>query len=73
VNNYNKLVLSSRDKGQGHLPFPTAIPRMMADPDSRKSARVMNAFMKIKKLDLAALELAYMNAPHGGGTKFTPG
>jgi predicted 3-demethylubiquinone-9 3-methyltransferase (glyoxalase superfamily) len=38
---------------------PSAIPRMMSDPDRAKSARVMNAFMKMKKLDLAALERAY--------------
>jgi predicted 3-demethylubiquinone-9 3-methyltransferase (glyoxalase superfamily) len=38
---------------------PTAIPRMMADPDAKKSARVMNAFMTMKKLDLAAIERAY--------------
>jgi predicted 3-demethylubiquinone-9 3-methyltransferase (glyoxalase superfamily) len=38
---------------------PAAIPCMMSDPDSRKSARVMNAFMTMKKLDIAALEHAY--------------
>jgi predicted 3-demethylubiquinone-9 3-methyltransferase (glyoxalase superfamily) len=38
---------------------PSAIPRMMSDPDSSKSARVMNAFMKMKKLDIAAIERAY--------------
>jgi predicted 3-demethylubiquinone-9 3-methyltransferase (glyoxalase superfamily) len=38
---------------------PTAIPKMMTDPDTKKSARVMNAFMKMKKLDLAAIERAY--------------
>jgi predicted 3-demethylubiquinone-9 3-methyltransferase (glyoxalase superfamily) len=38
---------------------PEAIPQMMSDPDARKSARVMNAFMTMKKLDLAALERAY--------------
>ena len=38
---------------------PAAIPRMMSDPDTRKSARVMNAVMNMKKLDLAALERAY--------------
>jgi predicted 3-demethylubiquinone-9 3-methyltransferase (glyoxalase superfamily) len=38
---------------------PTAIPRMMSDPDRSKSARVMNAFLKMKKLDLAAIERAY--------------
>ena len=38
---------------------PSAIPRMMSDPDANKSARVMNAFMTMKKLDLAAIERAY--------------
>ena len=38
---------------------PTAIPRMMTDPDRAKSARVMNAFMQMKKLDLAAIERAF--------------
>jgi len=38
---------------------PAAIPKMMTDPDGTKSARVMNAFMKMKKLDIATLERAY--------------
>ena len=38
---------------------PSAIPKMMTDPDAKKSARVMNAFMKMKKLDLATIERAY--------------
>ena len=38
---------------------PSGIPRMMTDPDTSKSARVMNAFMKMKKLDVAAIERAY--------------
>ncbi len=38
---------------------PAAIPQMMADPDTEKSARVMNAFMKMKKLDLATITRAY--------------
>ena len=38
---------------------PAAIPRMMSDPDTRRSARVMNAVMAMRKLDLAALERAY--------------
>ncbi len=41
---------------------PAAIPKMMADPDPVKSARVMNAFMKMKKLDLGAIERAYAGA-----------
>jgi predicted 3-demethylubiquinone-9 3-methyltransferase (glyoxalase superfamily) len=38
---------------------PARIPEMMADADTERSARVMNAFMKMKKLDLAAIERAY--------------
>ena len=38
---------------------PSRIPQMMTDADSAKSARVMNAFMKMKKLDIAKLEEAY--------------
>ncbi|HEY1474782.1 MAG TPA: VOC family protein [Pseudolabrys sp.] len=38
---------------------PSAIPKMMTDPDTEKSARVMNAFMKMKKFDLAKLQQAY--------------
>jgi predicted 3-demethylubiquinone-9 3-methyltransferase (glyoxalase superfamily) len=38
---------------------PTAIPGMMTDADAARSARVMNAFMKMKKFDLAALRRAY--------------
>ena len=32
---------------------------MMTDPDAKKSARVMNAFMQMKKIDLATIERAY--------------
>jgi predicted 3-demethylubiquinone-9 3-methyltransferase (glyoxalase superfamily) len=32
---------------------------MMTDPDAKKSERVMNAFLKMKKLDIAAIERAY--------------
>jgi predicted 3-demethylubiquinone-9 3-methyltransferase (glyoxalase superfamily) len=41
---------------------PSAIPRMMGDADRGKSARVMNAFMQMKKLDIAALQRAYDGA-----------
>ena len=41
---------------------PSAIPKMMTDPDAKKSARVMNAFMKMKKLDVATIERAYEGA-----------
>ena len=41
---------------------PSAIQRMMNDPDSARSAQVMNAVMKMKKIDLAAIERAYAGA-----------
>jgi predicted 3-demethylubiquinone-9 3-methyltransferase (glyoxalase superfamily) len=41
---------------------PSAIPRMMTDADSAKSDRVMSAFMKMKKLDVATLERAFEGA-----------
>jgi len=41
---------------------PSAIPKMMTDPDAKKSARVMNAFMKMKKLDIATIQRAYDGA-----------
>jgi predicted 3-demethylubiquinone-9 3-methyltransferase (glyoxalase superfamily) len=34
----------------------------MTDPDAKKSARVMNAFMKMKKLNVATLERAFEGA-----------
>lgn len=38
---------------------PASIPKMMTDPDSKKSERVMNAFLKMKKLDIDEIERAY--------------
>jgi predicted 3-demethylubiquinone-9 3-methyltransferase (glyoxalase superfamily) len=38
---------------------PAALPAMLMDPDTQKSERVMNAFLKMKKFDVAALERAY--------------
>ena len=42
--------------------FPSALPKMLMDQDRVKAARVMNAFMKMKKLDIAAIERAYEGA-----------
>ncbi len=39
--------------------FPAAVPKMLMDPDRAKAAHVMNAFMTMKKFDLAAIERAY--------------
>ena len=38
---------------------PVALLEMMMDPDTRKSARVMKAFLQMKKFDIAALKHAY--------------
>ena len=41
---------------------PSAVPRLMSAGDSAASARVMNAFMQMKKFDIEALENAYEGA-----------
>ena len=38
---------------------PRAMDRMMKDPDPKKVARVVQAFLPMKKFDIAALERAY--------------
>ena len=37
---------------------PTALPRLLADPDRAKAGRVMQAMLKMRKLDVAVLEAA---------------
>jgi predicted 3-demethylubiquinone-9 3-methyltransferase (glyoxalase superfamily) len=37
---------------------PTALPRLLSDPDRARAGRVMNAMLKMKKIDIAALENA---------------
>jgi predicted 3-demethylubiquinone-9 3-methyltransferase (glyoxalase superfamily) len=39
--------------------IPSALPRMLLDPDTEKSQRVTQAFLQMKKLDIATLERAY--------------
>lgn len=43
---------------------PVVLDKMMRDPDPRKVARVTQAFLKMKKLDIAKLEEAYNNEEH---------
>jgi predicted 3-demethylubiquinone-9 3-methyltransferase (glyoxalase superfamily) len=38
---------------------PAVLPRMLADPDAGKAGRVMNAMLKMKKIEIPALERAY--------------
>jgi predicted 3-demethylubiquinone-9 3-methyltransferase (glyoxalase superfamily) len=37
---------------------PTALPRLLGDPDREKSQRVMQAMLKMRKFEIAALEEA---------------
>jgi predicted 3-demethylubiquinone-9 3-methyltransferase (glyoxalase superfamily) len=37
---------------------PTALPRLLQDPDTKKAKRVMEAMLQIKKIDIARLEAA---------------
>jgi predicted 3-demethylubiquinone-9 3-methyltransferase (glyoxalase superfamily) len=38
---------------------PTVLAEMMSDPDKEKSGRVMEAMLRMKQLDIAALQQAY--------------
>jgi predicted 3-demethylubiquinone-9 3-methyltransferase (glyoxalase superfamily) len=38
---------------------PTALGEMLSDPDPQKSKRVMEAMLKMKKIDIAGLKKAY--------------
>lgn len=38
---------------------PTVLPKMLMDKDSKKTDRVMEALLKMVKLDIRALESAY--------------
>ena len=42
---------------------PRALPEMLMDPDPAKSARAMQAMLKMKKLDIAALQQAFNANP----------
>jgi predicted 3-demethylubiquinone-9 3-methyltransferase (glyoxalase superfamily) len=41
---------------------PTRLGELLADPDPKKSSRVMQAMLKMKKIEIAALERAYQSA-----------
>ena len=41
---------------------PTILGELLSDPDAQKASRVMEAMMKMKKIDIAALEQAYARA-----------
>jgi predicted 3-demethylubiquinone-9 3-methyltransferase (glyoxalase superfamily) len=38
---------------------PTILPQMLSDPDPQKAKRVMEAMMKMKKIEIPALKKAY--------------
>jgi predicted 3-demethylubiquinone-9 3-methyltransferase (glyoxalase superfamily) len=39
--------------------IPSALPKLMGDPDRAKANRVMQAMLQMKKIDIATLERAY--------------
>jgi predicted 3-demethylubiquinone-9 3-methyltransferase (glyoxalase superfamily) len=41
---------------------PTALPELLADPDPERSQRVMEAMLRMKKIEIAALEQAAVAA-----------
>jgi predicted 3-demethylubiquinone-9 3-methyltransferase (glyoxalase superfamily) len=42
---------------------PTALPRLLADPDAQKAQRVMAAMLEMKKIDIGTLERAAEGVP----------
>ena len=38
---------------------PTILTQLISDPDRKKAGRAMEAMMKMKKIDIAALKRAY--------------
>ena len=51
---------------------PTALWKMITDPDPARSARVMRALLEMKKLDLATLEAAHGPSPKRAAAKKRP-
>jgi predicted 3-demethylubiquinone-9 3-methyltransferase (glyoxalase superfamily) len=43
--------------------IPRVLPELLMNPDAAKSARTMNAMLKMKKLDIAALQQAFNANP----------
>jgi len=41
--------------------IPTALGKLMSDPDPEKSSRVMKAMLQMEKLDIRGLQQAYQN------------
>lgn len=39
--------------------IPSALPRLLGDPDRAKAGRALNAMLQMKKIDIAALERAF--------------
>jgi len=43
--------------------IPSALPRLLSDPDEEKAQRVMSAMLEMKKIDVEALERAAEQVP----------
>jgi predicted 3-demethylubiquinone-9 3-methyltransferase (glyoxalase superfamily) len=53
-----------RDKfGLSWQVTPTALPRLLADPDTEKAQRVMAAMLKMQKIEIEVLERVAADAP----------
>jgi predicted 3-demethylubiquinone-9 3-methyltransferase (glyoxalase superfamily) len=68
---WNKLSAGGKEKECGWLEdrfgvswqiIPTALMRLMGDKDPAKAGRVVQAMLKMKKIDIAGLQRAYDNA-----------
>lgn len=42
--------------------IPTALPRLMGDPDPDRAKRVMDAMLEMSKIDITALQRAHAGA-----------
>ena len=65
---WNKLVEGGEESMCGWLKdkfglswqiVPTALSKLLSDPDPQKSQRVMHAMLQMKKIDISALQKAY--------------
>jgi predicted 3-demethylubiquinone-9 3-methyltransferase (glyoxalase superfamily) len=49
--------------------IPSILPKLLGDPDREKAGRAMNAMLKMKKIDIAALERAAAGEGANSGSR----
>jgi hypothetical protein len=52
---------------------PTALPRLLADPDPEKAQRAMAAMLDMRKIDIEMLERAAERVPPKSCVRLAPG